>query len=591
MGLVTHAPMIDSSKDPVLPAVSDADCDRFAAMVQRVIGTPVALVALASADGLVLPGAVGLREPFMTSRKVELTDHFTDLVIRTAQPLIIEDSRQHVWAARDGVQEPHTSADLGVRAYLGVPLTDPEGDVIGALCALDREPRTFEEREVSDLVELGVICSRALAHRVTTDRMNKARKRAKQISRLNRLLLNFSEALGDTTTTLDIARTLRTLSHSALDSSYCALVLEHDGRYEAIDQEGLPHDVPLAYGDVAPTDDHPGTALIADRKPRFFENSSVLAAQFPELAARSSPLVSAQSYLPIVLSGRNAGWIWLGWEEPRENITESREVKVALAQYASGALERAELLRERQEAAQTLQEALLATLPAVSGLELAARYLPASVHDKVGGDWYDAITVQGRTTLIMGDVVGHNIAAAAQMGQLRAILRGFAVDRSEDPAALLSRLDRANNALDGAVMATALVAHIDSAPMPGALRRLTWSSAGHPQPVLVSPDGHAEQIVGGTDLLLGLHPQVSRHNHVQHMEPGSTLILFTDGLVERRESTIQNMTAELCRVAGALADMRLEEMLDTLVHEMGDSQERDDVAVLAARLPAWSEES
>ena len=576
----------------MLPAEPDADFDRFAAMVQRVIGTPIALVSLAVSDGLVFPGAVGLREPFMSSRKAELTDHFTDQIIRTGQPLVIEDVSRHCWGHADeagaagAAAERYTSADLGIQAYLGVPVTDPEGLVIGALCAIDRVPRTFDERELSDLAELGVICSRALAHRVTTDRMTRAQKRAKQISGLNRLLLNFSEALGETTTALDIAHTLRSLTCSAFESVFCALILEHEGRYEAVDSTGLPPDVPLAYADLALTEVHPGTALIQDPRPRFFESRAEFADQFPELATRSSALVEAQSYLPIMLDGRCSGWIWLGWDEPRERITESREVKTALAKYASQALERAELLRERQEVARTLQEALLATLPSGAAFELAARYLPASTHDKVGGDWYDAITVQDRTTLIMGDVVGHNIAAAAQMGQLRAILRGFAVDRSEDPAALLSRLDRANTALDGAVMATALVAHIDSAPMPGALARLTWSSAGHPQPVLVSPDGRAEQLTGGTDLLLGLHPQVTRHNHVQHIEPGSTLILFTDGLVERRESSIQAMTAELCRTAGTLADLKLEEMLDTLVHEMGDSQERDDVAVLAARLPA-----
>ncbi len=576
--------MVPKSAVPMLPAAPDADFDRFAAMVQRVIGTPIALVTLAVADGLIFPGGVGLDEPYLTDRRAEITDHFTSYVVRTGEALVVEDASTFTWDTAVDDLGSNRTADFGVAAYLGVPLTDPEGEVIGALCALDRQPRSFSEREVADLAELGVICSRVLAHRVTSRRLIRAQKRAKQISRLNRLLLNFSEALGDTTTKLDISRTLRELSHTSLDSEFCALILEQDGQFEAVDADGLPSDVPLAYANFALSEFHPGTALIRDRQPRFFEDRAALWAEFPALADTSSGLVEAQCLLPVVLQGQCTGWIWLGWSEPRENITEAREVKVALARYASQALERAQLLQERQDVAQTLQEALLATLPTIPGVELAARYLPASTHDKVGGDWYDAISVGDRTTLIMGDVVGHNIAAAAQMGQLRAILRGFAVDKSEAPADLLTRLDRANTALDGGVMATALVAHIDAPPMPGALARLTWSSAGHPQPILVGPDGSVEQLTGATDLLLGLNPQASRQNHVHHIEPGSTLILFTDGLVERRETSIQLMTAELCRLASALSDMKLIQMLDTLVHEMGDSQERDDVAVLAARL-------
>ncbi len=575
---------VPSSAVPMLPAAPDVDFDRFAGMVQRIIGTPIALVALEVADGLIFPGAVGLDEPYMTDRHARITDHFTSHVIRTGEPLVVEDANLFDWESHGGFTRRSSQINFSITAYLGVPLTDPEGNVIGALCALDMQPRTFSDRKITDLIELGIICSRVLAHRITARRLFRAQKRAKQISRLNRLLLNFSEALGETTTKLDISVTLRELSHNALDSEFCALILDEDGKFEAVDAVGLPQDVPLAYSDFAISEFHPGTALIHDRQPRFYEDRAALDAEFPQFALASSDSVEAQCYLPIVLQGRCAGWIWLGWSEPRENIIEAREVKVALARYASQALERAELLQERQEVAQTLQQALLATLPTIAGVELAARYLPASVHDKVGGDWYDAISVGDRTTLIMGDVVGHNIAAAAQMGQLRAILRGFAVDQSEQPAALLSRLDRANTALDGGVMATALVAHIDAPAIPGTLSRLTWSSAGHPQLIVVGPDGRAEQLTGATDLLLGLNPQVSRQNHVHLIEPGSTLILFTDGLVERRESSIQAMTAELCRVAGVLSDMKLVQMLDTLVHEMGDSQERDDVAVLAARL-------
>ena len=220
-------------------------------------------------------------------------------------------------------------------------------------------------------------------------------------------------------------------------------------------------------------------------------------------------------------------------------------------------------------------------LPTVPGLELAARYRPASPGAQVGGDWYDALAQSHGTTLVIGDVAGHDVGAAAQMGYLRAMLRGFAVDRAQAPSQLLGRLDRANLALGPGAVATALVAHLG--PIGTAGTRLTWSSAGHYAPVLVGQDGRAAQLAGRSDLLLGVDGRAPRTDHVAGVLAGATLLLFTDGLVEVRGRSVAERLAALCAAASCAASQPLDVLLDSVLAAMAHEREQDDVAVLAAR--------
>jgi serine phosphatase RsbU (regulator of sigma subunit) len=274
----------------------------------------------------------------------------------------------------------------------------------------------------------------------------------------------------------------------------------------------------------------------------------------------------------------------LTWSAPREMDGDLRELLGALARTTSQAMQRAALLEQRREVALTLQDALLSTLPTVPGLELAARYNPAGAAEKVGGDWYDALAFPGSTTLVIGDVAGHDVSAAAQMGHLRSILRGFAVDRSDSPSELLGRLDRANLALGSGTVATALVAHLEAAGSgPESAARLTWSSAGHYAPVVVHPDGRAAQLVGRSDLLLGVDGGTARTDWVDRVPTGSTLLLFTDGLVELRGRPIRDRLDELERQVARVAREPLGALLDAVLSAMAHEHDQDDVAVLAAR--------
>ncbi|MGY1771867.1 PP2C family protein-serine/threonine phosphatase [Blastococcus sp. SYSU D00813] len=271
----------------------------------------------------------------------------------------------------------------------------------------------------------------------------------------------------------------------------------------------------------------------------------------------------------------------------RLRIMEARAVRAA--DVARREVERTrQLLAERSRMAETLQRAMLPRLPTPLGLALAGRYLPAHSADQVGGDWYDGFcTPEDATVLAIGDTVGHDIAAAADMSQLRTLLRGYAVDRSEVPSETMTRLDRALAQLPVQAIASILLARIE----PGARRghrRVRWTNAGHPPPLLVTPGGDVRVLATPPDLLVGVDPDRPRGDHTVELPPASTLLLYTDGLLERRTSgrSIDAGLAELVASVSAAGDADPETLLDRALEPVLDRHE-DDIAALAIRvLPA-----
>ena len=247
-----------------------------------------------------------------------------------------------------------------------------------------------------------------------------------------------------------------------------------------------------------------------------------------------------------------------------------------------------QLLEERSSVAETLQRAMLTHLPESDHLRIAARYLPAHAQDQVGGDWYDAfLTPDGATVVAIGDTSGHDIGAAADMGQLRTLLRGYAVDRDEPPSSTMRRLDQAMATFSIDTLATVVLARIEQEPAYAALgmRRLRWTNAGHPPPVLLHADGRVEALATPPDLLVGVRPDCLRSDHVLPLPPGSTLLLYSDGLIEQRatdRSIDAGISLILERLAGH-ADLPLEELLDRLLDDLQDGRE-DDIVVLAVRM-------
>ena len=230
--------------------------------------------------------------------------------------------------------------------------------------------------------------------------------------------------------------------------------------------------------------------------------------------------------------------------------------------------------------AEQLQRTLLTDPPPVAGLQLAVRYLPAVRDAAVGGDWYDAFALPcGATLLVIGDVAGHDVAAASAMASVRGVLRGVAQSGPESPAAVLSALDRAQQQLGDGTVITLVVA--TASRQPDGTTLLRWSNAGHPPPVLVHADGRAEVLARRVDLLLGVDPETPRQDHEVVLTGGDTVLLYTDGLVERRGVPLDEGTAWLVGELARLVDRPLEPMCDALLADV--TLRLDDVAVLAVR--------
>jgi len=274
----------------------------------------------------------------------------------------------------------------------------------------------------------------------------------------------------------------------------------------------------------------------------------------------------------------------------RHRAVEPADIATAteVTDRAGLALDNARLYEQQRRLAQELQRSMLTAPPEPDHTQIAVRYLPAAEAARVGGDWYDAfLQPDGATILVIGDVVGHDTAAAASMGQLRSMLRGIAVTSEAGPAQLLAQLDTAMTQLQLHTYATVALARFEQseADLDRGITRMRWANAGHPPPLVIHPDGTvAELATWRGDLMLGVDHTAQRSESVISLDRDTTVLLYTDGLIERRDSVLDDGMERLRAAAARLAGLSLEELCDRLIAELVESTPEDDVALVAIRL-------
>jgi GAF domain-containing protein len=317
--------------------------------------------------------------------------------------------------------------------------------------------------------------------------------------------------------------------------------------------------------------------------------SARIDAAFRDQAARDALLAlepSAVLAVPLTARGQVLGVLLLANDAERGPHSASEtDIALEVGRRAGVALDQMRLFAAQRDLADALQRSMLTEPPRPDGCEIVVRYVPAAAGVEIGGDWYDAfVQPDGCTVLAIGDVAGHDTRAAAAMGQVRGLLRGISYAGSRTPAAVLSELDRAIDGLALDTIATALVAEL-SAGSDGGGAAMRWASAGHPAPVLLAPDGRVSVLDAvPADLLLGVDPRLPRTDHGTLLAPGSTVLLYTDGLVERRDRDIDAGTAALADVVTECAGMSLDALCDRVLARLILPDAEDDVAVLAVRL-------
>ncbi len=302
-----------------------------------------------------------------------------------------------------------------------------------------------------------------------------------------------------------------------------------------------------------------------------------------EIAGRLGAVASLS--VPLVARRRTRGAITLVRTSPERPFTPD-DVGLAedLARRAALVMDNVRLYQQEHAVADTLQRSLLPDLPDLPGLQAAAHYVSASTAADVGGDFYDLLQLpDGSVGMVVGDVAGHDVAAAAAMGHLRGLIRACLWDAPDpDPSAVLTRVDRLVQGLRVASLATMTYVRAVPPAGPGGPWTAQVANAGHPPLVLRTPDGAVRLVDGVPGMLVGVDVEAQRVVRTLELPPGSTLLGYTDGLVETPGSDLdQGIAALVARLAGTPAGAGPRELCDAAVG--GTLDGRDDVALIAVR--------
>ena len=412
----------------LLDVSTDPVLDRLTRLAARTIGAPVSLVSLVDTTRQHFASQVGLTAPW--SAGTPLSHSFCQVVVTSGEPLVVTDAK-----ADDRVRDNLAVPDLGVQAYAGIPLVDDDGNVLGSFCVIDDAPREWTADELESIADIAAAAASEIQARQSL------RVSAERVAVL-----------------ADMTRTL----HADLDV---------ESATRALAEHLVPVLADLCVVDLADAGSgRPHTTVVVGTGRHLVE-------------AVMAPVVSRVGIEGALTLSRRQGARPYTDDDVRLADEVGRRVGVAV--------ENARLYARERDFALTLQRSLLPHLPELPGLALAARYVPSSLAGQVGGDWYDVLALpDGSVGIAVGDVVGHDLTAAAGMAELRAVLRSYAWD-DDSPGRVLDRVCRLVRGLDDDRFATALYARL-APPSPDGSRELVYASAGHPPPVLLLPGGGTE---------------------------------------------------------------------------------------------------
>ncbi|SDS07050.1 Histidine kinase-like ATPase domain-containing protein [Nocardioides scoriae] len=499
---------------------------------------------------------------------------------------------------------PHDDAAPRL-GFLATPVVARSGEVLGALIFGHPDHDRFDDRS-EDVVRLvATQAAVAIENARHYARELAARRVAEQAAERLLLLQQITSRLARATDREEVLRAVTETLVGPLGALRVGVYLADGDVYRAVAAASSGR------GDDGPSPQAPQTAWLPrhgdnpvavsaeERRPLVHGSLADLAARFPDLGASLSG-IEATVVLPLAVGPRTLGALALAWREPRHVDAVEVDWLSSAAEQLALALRQVELRESEgraQEAlrdsaahaisvSQTLQRSLLPlTLPAVDALAVAVRYVPGSVDAEVGGDWYDVIaTPDGGVVLVIGDVQGHSVSAAAVMGQLRVALYAYLVE-GHAPHAALSRVNRVMETLQTEAIATCCLVGIDPATGQASVVR-----AGHTLPLLWRSDGTVEELDAEGGIPLGVLPDAEWPTTELRLGAGDRVLLYTDGLVEVPGVDLDLGVDALVDAVGATHDghpaaprprqERLEADVDEVLAAVG-VRSRDDVALLA----------
>ncbi|MEU5011465.1 SpoIIE family protein phosphatase [Streptomyces sp. NPDC021749] len=386
-------------------------------------------------------------------------------------------------------------------------------------------------------------------------------------------LLHLAAALTEAVGVQDVTERVANQIMPAFGIQALALTTAVEGRLRIVGHRGFTDEVLDRFEGLPLTADTPVVRVLSSGVPSFFGTFEDLRRAYPDAVLHDD--TAAWAFLPLIASGAPVGSLVLAYDRPFPWGPQERAMLTSLAGLVAQALDRALLYDTKHRLARSLQAGLLPTaLPRIPGLDVAARYLPAGRVTDIGGDFYDLIRLGDRAAAAaIGDVQGHNVNAAALMGQVRTAVHATA---GAPPGEVLARTNRLLTDLDAGLLTSCLYVHLDLAE-----HRARMASAGHPPPLLRHPDGHTEILTLPPGLLLGIDPDTDYPTTEITLRPGSVLALYTDGLVEAPGGDIEEEIADLAGHLARSGPPPMETLADELLRRAGlPSPLHDDVALL-----------
>jgi GAF domain-containing protein/anti-sigma regulatory factor (Ser/Thr protein kinase) len=500
-------------------------------------------------------------------------------VARLATPEIADRCSVELFEAGERVPEDAPQAPDLSPGTIRVPLS-ARGHVVGAITfQLAGSGRRFDEDDLNFARELALHASLAIEngrlHRAEQEAHSALQVVAARLDRLHRVAAALSRAV----TIADALNAIlgEGIAASGASAGMVGLLTEDGETVEIAASRGYGEGTFELWRTFPVSRRLPLSEVVRTGQAFFCETAAEREARWPSFATGSGDAFVA---LPLAARGAVLGALGLSFEGDRAFSPEERELLLTVARQCGQALERARLFEREHEIAVAVQRSLLPKDLAVSEeVAVAARYLPGSPGLEIGGDWYDVVRLGPRELVIsIGDVVGHGLKAAATMGQLRNAVRAYALERSS-PAEIVSHLNTFVSRFPDGEFSTLFVGRLD-------LDRhvLEYTNAGHPPPLLRRPDGETVWLDDARAFPIGVEVGAPCPTGTVDLEPDTILLLYTDGLVERRTRSLEEGLAVLERVIEEGSDDP-EELLEEVIAKVVEDgvEHSDDIAMVTFR--------
>jgi GAF domain-containing protein/anti-sigma regulatory factor (Ser/Thr protein kinase) len=550
---VTDAALAHLSEDELLAALLDR--------IAEILHSDTAAILLLEPTGELLRAraAKGIEEEVEQGVTIPVGGGFAGRIVAERRPIFIPDV-DHADILNPILRQK------GIRSLLGVPLL-VSGRPIGVLHVGSLTPRDFSGEDTELLQLAADRAALAIDHAHLFEEERSARRRLEALQKITDAGLAYLSEDALLRELLD-----RVIEALGTDTA-AILMLESTGELlRARAAKGIEEEV--EQGVTIPVGGGFAGRIAAER--RAIEVPDVDHADILNPILREKGIRSLLG-VPLLIEGRVIGVLHVGSLTPREFTADDLQLLQLAADRAAPAIENARLYEQRR-VAEALQRALLPPeLPTIAGLELASRYVPAE-GSGLGGDWYDVFELpESRIAIVVGDVVGHGVAAAAVMAQLRTALRAYAAEGHE-PADVVGAVDHLMWQLGPSAMTTVVFLLLDPVE-----ETLEVVNAGHLPPLLIDPDGGTHFLDVEGALPLGTSPSETYRSRTVPFPAGAGIVLYTDGLVERRDEPIDAGLERLRAVSAATRNV--EQLCADALARLVSTSPADDVALVAARMP------